>query len=176
MSQPFVGQVIAVGFNFTPEGWLACDGSIVPISNFNVLFQLIGTTYGGDGVSTFGLPDLRGRTPVGVGQGPGLSSYVLGQRAGTESVTLLANQVGSHNHPLMASSKPATASIPANTLAIGQVPSATAVKVFGPAPGTTTLSGNTIGLAGGNAPHDNQQPFLAINYIISPFGIFPSQS
>ena len=176
MSQPFVGQVIAVGFNFAPVGWLACDGSIVSISEYTVLYQLIGTTYGGDGVSTFGLPDLRGRTPVSVGQGPGLSPYVLGQRAGTESVTLQANQVGSHNHLLMTSSKTATAATPATTLAIGQVPSTTLVKVFFPAPPTTTLSGTTIGPAGGNLPHENQQPFQTVNYIIAPFGIFPSQS
>jgi microcystin-dependent protein len=175
MSQPFVGQVIAVGFNFVPTGWLACNGALVSISQYDVLFNLIGTTYGGNGTTTFGLPDLRGRSPVNAGQGSGLSSYIMGQMAGSENVTLTGNQVGTHNHTLLASSKQGTVSVPAATVAIAQ-PTGGAIPLFAPAPGTTTMAGSTIGPAGGNQPHENRQPSLTINYIISPFGIFPSQN
>jgi microcystin-dependent protein len=176
MSEPFVGQIIAVGFNFVPQGWLACDGSALSISEFSTLFNLIGTTYGGNGTTTFNVPDLRGRSPVNAGQGGGLSPYVLGQSAGSESVTLSANQAGSHNHPLMASSQTASVSTPGVSVAIGQVPTTAPVKVFGTAPGNTTLSANAIGASGNSQPHENRQPYQTINYIISPFGIFPSQS
>ena len=103
MAQPFVGQVIAVGFNFAPVGWFLCNGQLLPISQYDVLFNLLGTTYGGDGISTFGLPNMNGRAPLCMGTGSGLSTYVLGQAAGTESVTLLSNQVGLHSHTLATS-------------------------------------------------------------------------
>ncbi len=176
MSQPYVGQIISVGFNFTPYGWLPCDGSIVAISEYQALFTLIGTTYGGNGTTNFALPDLRGRSPLGEGQGNGLSPYVLGQVAGAEQITLLANQVGSHNHPLMASSQAGSISNPGTTVALGQNPQG-AVFVYGPPPTNTSLAGGSIGLNNsGTQPHENRQPFLAINYIISPFGTFPSQN
>jgi microcystin-dependent protein len=175
MGQPFVGQVIAVGFNFVPQGWLACDGSTVPISNYDVLYALIGTTYGGNGTTTFGLPDLRGRSPVNAGQGPGLSNYILGQVAGTESINLTGNQIGAHSHPLLASSKLGTLSTPASNTAIAQ-PTGDSLSLFGVAPGNTTLSSNAIGASGSSLPHENRQPFLTINYIISYAGVFPSQS
>ncbi|MDR3529654.1 MAG: tail fiber protein [Rhodopila sp.] len=175
MGQPYVGQVIAVGFNFVPAGWLACDGSTYPISEYDVLYNLIGTTYGGDGTRTFGVPDLRGRTPVDAGQGPGLSNYTLGQRGGAETVTLTAAQVGSHNHPLIASAQTGSISTPASNLAIAQVSEAQ-VKVFGVGPGNTTLSANAVGPSGSSQPHENRQPFLTVNYIICYAGIYPSQS
>src|SRR5271157_4168043 len=103
MAQPFVGQIIAVGFGFTPVGWLPCDGTTRPIAQYEPLYQLIGTTYGGNGTTTFGLPDLRGRAPVHFGRGSGLSTYVLGQISGSESVTMVASQAAAHNHNLVAS-------------------------------------------------------------------------
>jgi microcystin-dependent protein len=173
---PYVGQIISVAFNFTPEGWLPCDGSLQSIDEFQALFVLIGTTYGGNGTTNFALPDLRGRSPVNQGQGANLSNYILGQRAGAESISVLANQVGSHNHPLMASSQAGTISNPATTVALGQNPQG-AVFVYGPPPTTTSLAGASIGLnSSGNQPHENRQPLLAINYIIAAFGVFPSQS
>jgi microcystin-dependent protein len=175
MSQPFVGQIISVGFNFTPVGWLPCDGSLLPISDYEVLFNLIGTTYGGNGTTNFAVPDLRGRSPLNAGQGPGLPAYVQGQLAGSENVTLVANQVGAHSHGLMASSQSGTVGNPATTVALGQNPQAD-VFVYGPAPSTTSLAGTAISAnTGGGQPHENRQPFLAVNYIIAAFGVYPSQ-
>jgi microcystin-dependent protein len=176
MGQPFVGQVIAVGFNFTPSGWLACNGQLVSISQYEVLYTLIGTTYGGNGQTTFGLPNLQGRSPVNAGQGPGLSTYVLGQTAGSESVTLTAAQVGAHNHALVASAQTGNVAKPANTLVLGQG-SQSLAPVYGPAPSTTPLAPSAIGsTVGGNQPHENRQPFNTVNYIICYAGVFPSQS
>jgi microcystin-dependent protein len=175
MGQPYVGQVIAVGFNFTPVGWLACDGSTYPISQYEVLFNLIGTTYGGDGATTFGVPDLRGRSPVNAGQGAGLSNFVLGQMGGTEAVSLGATQVGSHSHALLASTQTGAISTPASGVAIAQV-SETEVKVFGSGPGNTALSANVIAPSGGSQPHENRQPSLTVNDIICYAGVFPSQN
>jgi microcystin-dependent protein len=175
MTQPFVGQVISVGFTFAPVGWQLCDGSLLPISNYQALYTLIGTTYGGDGVNTFAVPDLRGRVPLGMGQGTGLPPYVQGQRAGSESVTLVANQVGSHTHPLMASTKAGSAFNPANNLALGQSP-VTQVPVYGPAPSNTSLAPAAIGNSIGGVPHENRQPLVALTYIISLFGVYPTQT
>lgn len=175
MAQPFIGQILAVGFNFVPRGWLACNGQLVSISQYDVLFSLIGTTYGGDGSTTFGLPDLRGRTPVNSGQGPHTSTYVMGQLTGAESVTLLANQVGSHAHPLLASAKPGTTNTPGPSEALSVNPQ-TAAFLYNPPPADVPMSGNAIGLAGGSQPHENRQPFLAINYIICAEGVYPPRS
>ena len=174
MGQPYVGQVIAVGFNFVPQGWLACDGSAQPISQYDVLFNLLGTTYGGDGTTTFRVPDLRGRSPVNAGQGGGLSNYTPGQLGGAEATTLTSSQIGAHSHPMMASGQTGTLSTPGGTAAIAQV-AETSVNVFGAAPGNTTLSGNAIGASGSSQPHENRQPFVTINYIICWAGVYPSQ-
>lgn len=174
MSQPFVGQIISVGFTFAPVGWQLCDGSLLPIDQYQALYTLLGTTYGGNGVNNFGVPDLRGRAPLGVGQGTGLPTYVLGQRAGSESVTLIANQIGAHSHNLNASTQNGSAFNPATNLALGQNP-VSQVPVYGPPPSTTPLAGTAIGNAGGSIPHENLQPYLTITYIISLFGAFPAQ-
>lgn len=174
MAQPYVGQVVAVGFNFAPTGWLLCNGQLLPISQYDVLYTLIGTTYGGDGTSTFAVPNLNGRAPLGMGQGAGLSSYVIGQSAGTEQVTLLANQVGSHSHALAASAQTGTATAPSPTVALA-TSAFSAAGMYGAPPPTTALSSASIALTGGNLPHENRQPFLTITYIIAAFGIFPSQ-
>jgi microcystin-dependent protein len=147
----------------------------VPISEYDVLFNLLGTTYGGNGTTTFGLPDLRGRSPLNAGQGNGLSNHVLGQIAGAENVTLTGAQIGAHSHPLMASARTGTISTPGSSVAIATV-EAPNVSVFGSPLATTTLAASAVGLAGASQPHENRQPFLTINYIISSVGIYPSQA
>ena len=175
MAEPFIGQIIPVGFNFAPVGWLLCNGQMVAISQFDVLFQLIGTTYGGDGQSTFGIPDLRGRAALGMGQGPGRSNYTIGQMAGTETVALQGQQIGAHNHLLRASGKPGTTNVPTSvqTLAVN---SQTAANLYASPPTTVTLAPNAIAAAGSSSPHENRQPFQVINYIIAYEGIFPPRS
>jgi microcystin-dependent protein len=153
---------------------MLCSGQTLPIDQFQALFALIGTTYGGDGVTTFALPNLCGRAAVHQGQGPGLSPYVLGQAAGSESVTLIAAQVGSHGHVLMASQQVGSVATPGPTVALAQN-AQTLVNLYGTGAANTTLSPGSIGIAGGSQPHENRQPELTINYIIALEGIFPSQ-
>ena len=174
MAQPFVGQIIAVGFNFAPVGWHMCDGSLLPISQYDALFALIGTTYGGDGQTTFALPDLRGRAALGTGQGTGLSNYVLGQPGGVELVTLASGQVGSHSHALSAAAT-ATTSAPGPSAVLGTP--AAADPIYATSGTGATLSSSAVSTtAGGGLPHENRQPSLAVTYIISLFGIFPTQN
>jgi len=172
MSSPFVGQIVMVGFNFAPAGWAFCDGTLLPISENPTLFDLIGTTYGGDGQSTFALPDLRGRVPVHTGQGAGLQSYVIGEEWGVESVTLTTQQIPSHAHSFApgASSAEETTNRPDNAY-----PSAGGYYSTSPTSGVT-MPAPTVANAGGSQPHSNIQPVLGVNFIISLFGIFPSQS
>jgi microcystin-dependent protein len=174
MSQPYVGQIIAVGFSFAPAGWLACNGQLIPISQYEVLFQLIGTTYGGDGQTTFALPNLCGRAVINQGQGQGLSNYVIGQQSGTEQVALTANQVGSHSHALMASTQTGSTNTPSSSVALAQN-AQTLVNEFSTAAPTTTLAPSSISVSGSSVPHENRQPYLAINYIIAYEGVFPSR-
>jgi microcystin-dependent protein len=174
MSQPFVGQVIAVGFNFAPVGWALCDGSLLQISQYPTLYQLIGTQFGGDGVSTFGLPDLRGRAALGMGQGTGLQAYALGQLGGAETVALTSNQVGSHTHGLAAAAT-ATTPTPGSAVVLGTPEAATPIY----ATSGTNAALTTAAVSpspGGGVPHENRQPSLTVTYIISLFGIFPSQN
>jgi microcystin-dependent protein len=173
MSDPYIGQILAVGFNYAPEGWLACNGQVVPINGNEALFSLLGTTYGGNGATNFALPDLRGRAALGQGQGASL--HPLGQTGGNETVALLASQAGPHTHTVAASANAGTAAKPANTLVLA--PNSTAgFNLFAPAPAKTTLSPNTIGTAGSGIPHENRQPYLAINYIICTNGAYPTQN
>ena len=172
----FVGQVIAVGFNFPPVGWVLCNGQLLSISQYQALYVLLGTTYGGDGINTFGVPDLRGRSPMGQGTGLGLPPVVLGQAAGTETVTLTSQQIPAHTHVLMASSVNGTASKPANNMIIANGGTAAPVNLYGTVAATVSLAAAAIGPAGGSQPHENQQPFNTVNYIISTEGVFPSQS
>jgi microcystin-dependent protein len=169
MSQPFIGEVRAVGFNFPPVGWATCNGALQSIAENSTLFNLIGTTYGGDGQSTFGLPDLQGRIPIHQGSN-GVSTYVIGQLGGVENVTITLNQFPTHTHPLQGSSSVAGSNIPTgNTLG--------GVSAYSAAAPTLALNNATIGFSGGGSqPHDNLQPYLVLNWIISLFGIFPSQS
>jgi microcystin-dependent protein len=171
MSQPFVGEIRMFAGNFAPAGWAFCDGQLHPIAENETLFQLIGTTYGGDGQSTFAVPDLRGRAPVHQGQGNGLSAYTLGQNGGTEQVVLTAQQIPSHTHPLVASSAAGNASSPQD-----------AVLADGPALAYIELNPNaslapgSVGAAGGSQPHENRPPFLVVDFIIALYGLFPQQN
>ena len=177
MSQPYVGEIRMFAGNFAPAGWMFCEGQLLPISEYDTLFQLIGTTYGGDGQSTFALPDLQGRVPLHMGQGSGLSNYVIGQAAGVESVTLSTQQIPIHNHFSQISTSPAPSSSPGNNIlaneAIGNA-QATCFS-YGPFGGTqSALANATLGITGGSQPHENRQPLLVLNFIISLFGVFPS--
>ncbi|ARN79912.1 phage tail protein [Methylocystis bryophila] len=178
MAEPFVGQILLVGFNFAPVGWHLCDGTLLQISQYQALFALLGTYYGGDGVSTFGLPDLRSRAPLGMGQGNGLSPYTIGEMTGVESVTLLVNQMPQHNHLINADNAPAAAvAKPTNNyLAAGSANGKPVENYSAALTSPTTLNSNAVTPAGGNLPHTNIQPVLAMNYIISLTGIYPAHS
>jgi microcystin-dependent protein len=169
MAQPYVGEIRMFAGNFPPNGWMFCDGQSLPISENEVLFQLIGTTYGGDGQETFNLPNLQSRVPIHMGTNAG-TTYQLGEMAGTESVTLTVQQVPSHAHPWLASGATATSQDPGNQM----LATAQAQTYFNIADNLTNLSPLSVGPVGGSQPHENMQPFLCINYIISLFGIFPS--
>lgn len=173
MSQPFIGQVVCVGFNFAPAGWAFCDGSLISISENSALFNLIGTTYGGDGVNTFALPDLRGRTPVGTGQLAGGGNYIIGQSGGAEQVTITAQQYPHHTHPLTATAANGNSNAPANGFLAGghQVYTTNAPQT------ADALNSAAVSTApGGSQPHSNLQPFLTCNWIIALFGVYPSQN
>lgn len=166
MSTPYIGEIRMFGGNFAPVGWLFCNGQSLPIDQYDTLFNLIGTTYGGDGQTSFNLPNLQGRLPLHVGPG-----YVLGQSAGTETVTLLGNQLPFHNHTYRAVTAGANTNSPA-----GALPATTSFNIYqntSTAP-TTVMNGLGITSAGGSQPHDNVMPFLAVNFIISTEGIYPS--
>jgi microcystin-dependent protein len=167
MGQPYVGEIRIFAGNFAPAGWAFCDGSVLPIVENETLFNLIGTTYGGDGQNTFALPDLRGRLPVHMGSG-----YTIAQAAGEEQVTLTAPQIPAHTHPLAASSAAGTQASPAGNVLAG---SAAVALYSGNAP-NQQLNPQSVQNAGGNQPHDNMPPFLALSFIISLFGVFPSQT
>lgn len=172
----FVGQIIAVGFNFAPEGWVLCNGQTLPISEYDTLFSLIGTTFGGDGQTTFAAPDLRGRSPLGQGTGAGLSSYFVGQSSGSENVTLSMDQTAAHTHEVMASIATGTVSTPSETVMIANQPNAN-FNVYALAPGDTNLAPAAVSPSTGDSQaHENRQPFNTVNYIISAVGIYPSQN
>jgi microcystin-dependent protein len=174
MSQPFVGEIRMFGGNFAPAGWAFCNGQSMPISENEVLFQLIGTTYGGDGQSTFNLPDLRGRLPLHQGTSPGTgTTFVLGQNAGVESVTLTTQQIPIHSHPWLASSDQATTLNAGGNVLSAPLTATPYITGFNAA---TALAPITVGPVGGSQPHNNFQPYLCISFIISLFGVFPQPS
>lgn len=178
MSTPYIGEIRMFGFGTrgAPNGWQGCDGSLLPISQYDALFALIGTTYGGDGQTTFGVPDLRGRLPIHQGTGPGLSTYVIGQMAGIETVTLLLTQLPAHTHTLVATSGAASSLTPGNTLLPGAV-SGDSFYVSDVSSATQVpMSAQSTSLAGGSQPHDNTMPTLTVQYCIATQGIFPSQA
>jgi microcystin-dependent protein len=171
----FVGQIIAVGFNFAPVGWALCNGQLLSISDNEVLYNLIGTTFGGNGQTNFAVPDLRGRSPLGQGTGAGLPPATVGQAAGTEAVTLTLSQIPGHSHPLLASSANGGVTKPTSTTALASAAS-TAVDIYGAPAGNLTLAPTAIGSAGGSQSHENRQPYNTVNFIIATAGVFPSQS
>ena len=175
-ADPFLGEVIWVGFNFCPNGWAPADGTLLPISANAALFSLLGTSYGGDGVRTFALPDLRGRVPVGVGQGPGLQNYVLGQMAGEETHTLTINEMPAHTHAfsLFASSGKGNQPAPASGSYLATP--ASGDRIYGSAaPATVPLASGNIGVSGGGQPHNNMQPYLVLTPCIATAGVSPSR-
>ena len=176
MSNPYLGEIRLLGFNFAPVGWLPCDGRLVAISEYDALFTLLGTTYGGDGITTFALPDLRSRIPVHQGQGPGLSNYVIGQMSGTESVTLTQNQIPAHTHQAYATTAAATTGTPGNTVVPGTVSGQTMYVTDTTGGVAFTQAPQAMTTAGGSQPHENCMPTLTVNYCIAVSGIFPSRN
>lgn len=171
-SDPFIGQLALVPYNFAPRGWAFCEGQILPISQNTALFSLLGTTYGGDGQVTFALPDLRGRVPISAGQGPGLADYILGQTGGEETTTLTIAQMPAHSHAALADPDVGSSDSPG-----GNTPARNAAGVpqYGSAT-SASLAAGAIGVTGGSQPHNNLQPYLTLHWIIALQGIFPTQN
>jgi microcystin-dependent protein len=171
-SQPFLGTIMLFGGNFAPLGWVFCNGQLLSIANDSALFALLGTTYGGDGQTTFAVPDLRSRVPNHQGQGSGLSNYIIGQQSGTETVTLTSNQIPVHTHTVAVSSSAASTGTPSPSVTLGVA----AAETYIADAADGAMNPQSIGLAGGSQPHDNLQPYLALNYVIATEGIFPSRN
>jgi len=164
MAQPYVGEIRMFAGNFAPAGWMFCEGQLLPISENETLFQLIGTTYGGDGESTFALPDLRGRIPIHQG-----NSFILAETGGAEEITLTVNQIAAHSHPLLASSQGAS-----DRNVAGQVLASALTQIYINDTPNQNMNPQAISAVGGSQPHTNFQPYLCVDFIISLFGIFPS--
>ncbi|MEA2876328.1 MAG: hypothetical protein QOF14_1524 [Hyphomicrobiales bacterium] len=166
MAQPYVGEIRMFGGNFAPAGWMFCEGQLLPISENETLFNLIGTTYGGDGQSTFALPDLRGRIPIHQGNG-----FILAQTGGAEQVTLTVAQIPAHTHPLLGSAVNGTDANPSNSF----LSNSTIITPYAPETPNVQMAANAVSAVGGSQPHNNFQPYLCVDFIISLFGIFPRQ-
>lgn len=164
MSSPYIGEIRLFAGNFAPVGWLLCQGQLLPISQYDVLFNLIGTTYGGDGQTTFALPDLSSRIPYHAGAG-----YVLGQQGGVEQVTLTTNQLPVHSHAALGSANPGTTAAPANA-----VWASSTYTAYSDQSTDAAMAPNALDPSGGSQPHENMPPFLAINFIIATEGIYPT--
>ncbi|MGF6429209.1 MULTISPECIES: phage tail protein [Bradyrhizobium] len=171
MAQPFVGEIRMFGGNFVPVGWHFCDGSLLAISENETLFQLIGTTYGGDGQNTFALPDLRGRLPLHMGTASSGTTYQIGENGGAETVTLTTLQIPSHTHALMGSKNNGSQPGPSNNV----LASSTLMQLYAVENADAPMAASSVSFVGGSQPHTNLQPFLCVSFIISLFGIFPSQ-
>ena len=177
MANPFLAEIRILPTNFAPIGWAFCDGQIMPISQNTALFSLLGTTYGGNGLSTFALPDFQGNAPIHVGgaqPGPGLSLYDLGEIGGTETVSLLQSEMPAHSHNLQAAGTSSTKSTPANNSLTRIGSGATPYKAAGSA--QVLMSNNALAPTGGGLPHNNMQPYLTLNFCISLQGVFPQRS
>jgi microcystin-dependent protein len=168
MSEPYLGEVRMFGGNFAPSGWALCDGSLLPIQRYTALFSILGTTYGGDGKTTFGLPNLQGSAPMHWGDGPGLTPRSIGEAGGSTTVTLSQPQIPQHNHAVAASGSTADQTSPQ-----GNVPAG--AQVYAPPPLAAQLATSSIQPAGGGQPHNNMQPYQAVTFIIALQGIFPSR-
>lgn len=167
MSQPYIGEIRMFAGNFAPLNWMLCQGQVLPISQYDVLYNLIGTTYGGNGQTTFALPNLQGRLPLHQ-----TGNYPIGLIGGTEQVTLITQQLPVHSHPMAASQNNATSS----TVTGNVVGSVGATQIYREVPAASAMANQACSLVGGNQPHDNMQPYLCINFIIALFGVYPSQS
>ncbi len=176
MSEPFLGQIMIFGGNFAPRGWAFCNGQLLPIAQNTALFSLLGTTYGGNGQSTFALPDLRGRAPIHFGQGPGLSNYVLGQLGGAESVTLSVAQMPAHTHVLSVSTSNGNDPSPAAKVLAKAYDSNTLNNINTYSNGAPDAALNGLAATGNGGSHENRPPYLAVNYIIALQGIYPSRN
>jgi microcystin-dependent protein len=168
MAQPYVGEIRMFAGNFAPAGWMFCEGQLLPISENETLFQLLGTTYGGDGQSTFALPDLRGRIPIHQGNG-----FILAETGGAEEITLTIQQIPAHSHPMLATSNQAATTAPSDT-SLPAIAALSTITPYGADAPKGNLSPSTVGTVGGSQPHTNFQPYLCVDFIISLFGIFPS--
>ncbi len=173
MSDPFVAEIRIFPFNFPPKGWAFCDGQLLPISQNTALFSLLGTTYGGDGRSTFALPNLQGSVPMQTGQGQGLSERFLGEQSGTETVTLLVSEMPLHTHSLMASSDPGDAQIPSANATLARSSGGNAYTASNA--GLGQMAPQALAPAGGGLPHSNMQPYLTVNFCIAMQGVFPAR-
>lgn len=171
MSQPFIAEIRMFGGNFPPRGWAFCNGQLLSIAQHTAVFAILGTTFGGNGQTTFGLPDLRGRVPVGIGQGPGLSNRVAGETFGTESVALTQAQMPTHSHAQLAS----TAAV-SGAVGPSGAPGATTVNLYGSGQPSVAMAAGAVQPSGGGQPHNNMAPSLAVNFIIALEGIFPSRN
>jgi microcystin-dependent protein len=174
--EPYVGEIRLLPYNFAPAGWQNCDGTLLSIAEYQTLFVLLGTTFGGDGIQTFGVPDLRGRLPIHNGTGPGLSTYLLGQFSGSEGVTLNSLQMPQHTHTVLATTAGAIGGTPGGTVELGAISgdSLYTDSITGLNP--ISVANTMISSAGGNQAHENRMPTLTMRFCISLFGVFPSQS
>jgi len=172
MADPFVAEIRIVPFNFAPRGWAFCNGQVMPISQNTALFSLLGAQYGGNGSSTFALPDLQGRSPMQWGQGPGLSNRNLAEQGGQTTVTLLTSEVPGHTHGLRAAAGDATTGVPSGTAALATASAA----VYGPLSDPVAMSSSAIAPVGEGQPHENRQPFLTLHFVIALQGVFPPRS
>jgi microcystin-dependent protein len=177
---PYLGEIRMVGFNYAPQGWAFCNGQLISIQQYSALFALLGTQFGGNGVSTFGLPDLRGRAPISFGQGNGLQPYAMGQSGGAETVTLVTSQMPMHNHTVTADASICTTGAPQgnNIAQVENQAADTPLSSFttGNPSVPAQLNNATVGMQGQNQPHENRPPYQAVNFIIALQGIFPPRS
>ncbi len=173
MSEPFVGEIRMFAGNFAPRSWAFCDGQLLAVSQNDELFSLLGTIYGGDGRTTFGLPDMRGRIPLHAGTGSGLNNRRLGSRGGIENVTLTTNQIPSHTHVFNGMNTPATETAPGSATTLGQ---SQGYDLYVPAQNPTSMAAGAVSSIGASRQHSNLMPFLCVNFIIALFGIYPSRN
>jgi microcystin-dependent protein len=171
-TDPYIGQVVIVSFGFAPKGYAECNGQLLPINQYQALFALLGTTFGGDGRTNFALPDLQGRVPIHMGAGPGLQDYILGQTGGEETVTLNINQIPRHTHPVMGQSSFGTIANPVGNVWAMQ----SRLDVYSSVVPDTPMNFGAITPTGGSQPHDNHSPYVVVNYVIALQGIFPSRN
>ena len=182
MDEPYLGGIFIMGFNFPPKGYALCNGQLLSISQNSALFNLLGTTYGGDGQNTFALPNLQGRVPIHQGQSSGTSTYVIGQSGGVETVTLVTTQVPAHSHLFNVNKEAGTTATPGTTTYLaagpstGSGPNSSALKTYTINPNDVTLNPNSIASTGGGQPHNNLQPYLTVSFVIALQGIFPSRN